>query len=59
MRSLSKLLVCETKAIGHATAIAAFFNFILQITATQEQESEELQQRYSSTTSSASVEMVV
>ncbi|HYY67703.1 MAG TPA: hypothetical protein VE572_05085 [Nitrososphaeraceae archaeon] len=44
MRSLSKLLVFETKVIGHATAIAAFINFNVQITATQEQESEELQQ---------------
>jgi hypothetical protein len=48
-------LVCETKTIGHATAIAAVFNFNVQITATQEQESEELQQRYSS----MSVEMVI
>lgn len=36
MRSLSKLLVFETKATGHATAIAAFFNFNVQITATQD-----------------------
>ncbi len=34
MRSLSKLLVFETKAIGHATAIAAFFNFNIHITTT-------------------------
>jgi hypothetical protein len=44
MRSLSKSLVFETNTIGHATPIPAFFNFNLQITATQEQESEELQQ---------------
>jgi hypothetical protein len=37
-------LVFETNTIGHATPIPAFFNFNLQITATQEQESEELRQ---------------
>jgi len=43
MRSLSKSLVFETNTIGHATPIP-FFCFNLQITATQEQESEQLQQ---------------
>ncbi|MDQ3909365.1 MAG: hypothetical protein M3232_03045 [Thermoproteota archaeon] len=37
-------MVFETNTIGYATPIPSLFNFNLQITATQEQESEELRQ---------------